>query len=316
VEVIHCRKKGSVCASFKKFYDSIPWGSNKGRSRVAARSLRAPSIKDIVLEIASKTGGFEAATEILHLRLLCDQKEKQKDAPEIIEAGRELIRQLPFGETRNTRLDARLGVISKLCLCGQEGQVVVDQVCRKLKDAEAKHEVRASDYDNLIGGLFEAQPTAALDAFCGGNAQELASCFRIIRALRQNPLDSMPESGLFAWCDQKPTIRYPEVASAITVSCRMKEGETPQWANRSLHLLNNATDRVAVLERYVAQIGSASWDAATMASNVKLLDMFRTHTDPGVAKFIAQESARLGQIADARRNAEREAERERVERFE
>ena len=37
VEVIHCRKKGSICASSKKLFGSIPWGSPNGRSRVAAR---------------------------------------------------------------------------------------------------------------------------------------------------------------------------------------------------------------------------------------------------------------------------------------
>ena len=282
----------------------------------ASDSIAANQLKDLVLEIASKDGGIGVATDILQMRLHHNQNKKQEDAPEITDAGRELIRQVPFSTTQNDDLDYGLGVISRPCLRGEEGRVAAAEVGRKLKGAVARHEAHAFYFNDLIGGLFEAQPTAALDALCGGDSQGLASGFRMIRDLRQNPLDPMPEGELFAWCDREPTIRYPAVAATITICLGTREGEPPQWTSLALRLLDKAHDRIAVLKQYVAQIELRCFGGANLALHTKLLDALRTHTDPAVAEFAAQESARLGQMFDAQRRADREAERGRDERFE
>jgi hypothetical protein len=289
-------------------YRLIAWG--------ASGSIPAGRLKEMVSQIASKAGGFEVAVDVLQMRLHSDRKAKQEDAPELLDAGRELIRQVPFVRTPDTMLDYRLGEIGKSCLGGQEGRAVVVEVCRRLKRAVAKYEARASSYDDLIGGLFEAQPAAALDALCGGGPLELAGGLRMIGGLRQNPLDSMPESELFAWCNQEPSIRYPEVAGAITVWHGAKEGEAPQWTSRALHLLDRARDRIAVLRPYVGRIGLRTLDGANPDPIIILLDALTTHTEPAVAQYAAQESARLGQIVNDLRRAQKEAEREKDESFE
>jgi hypothetical protein len=278
--------------------------------------IPADQLRDLILEIASKDGGFDVATDIFQMRLHHDHNKKQQDASEITDAGRELIRQVPFSTTQNNDLDYRLGAISKSCLRGEEGRAAADEIGRKLKGAVARHEAHAFYFNDLIGGLFEAQPTVTLDALCGGASQELASGFLMIRDLRQNPLDSMPEGELFAWCDREPTVRYPAVAAAITIGLGAREGEPPKWTNRSLRLLDQAPDRVAVLKQYVAQIELMCLGGANLALNTRLLEALRTHADPAVAEFVAQESARLGQIVDAQRRADKEAERERDESFE
>jgi hypothetical protein len=83
--------------------------------------------------------------------------------------------------------------------------------------------------------------------------------------------------------------------------------------------LDKATDRIGILKQYVTELELMRWRGsrgAALASNVKLLDRLQAHPDPLVAQFVAQESARLGQLADNLRRSEREAEREKDERFE
>jgi hypothetical protein len=128
----------------------------------------------------------------------------------------------------------------------------------------------------------------------------------------------MPEGELITWCDHDPSTRYRAIASALTIFRSTNEGEPPRWTNLSLRLLDRAYDRIAVLKTVVAQIEliSCGSPGATLASNVKPLDTLQAHTDPAVAQFAAQESVRLGQIADAQRRAAREAERGKDERFE
>jgi hypothetical protein len=285
----------------------------------ATDSITANQLRELVFEIASKPGGFDVATDILHGRLHRDQQQKQQHESEITDAGRELIRRVPFGKAQNDMLDYSLGVISKSCLGGEVGAEVVDEVCHRLKDAVVKFDAYVFHFDDFIGGLFAAQPIAALDALCGGDPRELEKGLRIIRDLRQNPLDSMPEGELLTWCDHEPTDRYPAIAATITVCRGTKEGEAPQWTNLALHLLDRTRDGIGVLKEYVAQIELMSCSGsrgATLAANIKLLEALQAHSDPVVAQFVAQERTRLAQVADAQRRADGEAEREKDERFE
>jgi hypothetical protein len=295
--------------------ESYRWLSGGG----AADSVPPDQLNVLVLEIASKPGGFDVAADVLNMRLHGDQQAKKEHALEIIEAGRQLIRQMPFGRTHNDDLDASLDGISKACLGGEEGRVIVGEVCRKLKDAAARYEACAFYYNEFIGGLFAAQPTAALDALCGGGTGELEKGLGIIRDLRQNPIDSVPEAELFAWCDREPTTRYPAIATAIGICHSSKEGEPPQWTNLALRLLDKACDRIAVLQQYIAQIELMScrgFSTGALASNIKLLDSLPADADPAVGRFVAQERTRLGLIADVQAHRDREGERERDERFE
>jgi hypothetical protein len=113
---------------------------------------------------------------------------------------------------------------------------VTTELARKLKVAVAKHETSAIYHDDLLCGLFRAQPTATLEALCGGDAQELERGLGILRhsGSRKRPLAFVPEQELLQWCDQEPQTRYPAIAQVITSYQRKDDKSPPTWTNIAL----------------------------------------------------------------------------------
>ena len=165
--------------------------------------ITAPDLRELVLTIAAMPSGHDVAMEILHMRLHSGEHRKEVIAPELIDAGCELMQQVTFTK-QNDREDYRLGAISKSCLIGAKGAAVTSEVFRKLKVAVAKYETSAFSHDDLLDGLFSAQPVAALDGLCGGDAKDLQDGIEILRDVGsyKHPLAVVPEEDLLRWCDQ------------------------------------------------------------------------------------------------------------------
>ena len=172
------------------------------------------------------------------------------------------------------------------------------------------YETYAFNHDDLLEGLFSAQPAATLDGLFSGDTAERDLRMRIIKDVRRhdkNPLDVVPETDLFGWCDQDPKTRYSTIARVITISDHTEEAGPRRWTNIALHLLEKAPDRVEVLKQFARQFEPMSWSgsrASIVESNAKLLDELEAYPDPAVVDFVAQEKVRLGQAIEAERRAE------------
>lgn len=296
-------------------YEIFAWGG-------APDQLSGQDLKELVLTIAAKPNGFETAVEILGMRLYSDDRKKQEHKPELLAAGRELLRQLTFTK-RNQREDHRLGRLSKFCLIGKEGAATTQEICRKLKASVARYETRSFNHADLLGNLLTAQPAAALDVLCSGDAAEIKEGVRIIedagRYGGKNLLDTLSEADILSWCDKQPRVRYPIVATGITVSLAAEETGRRRWTDRALILLKNAPDRVALLGEFIRRFRPMSWSgslATIMAANAKLLDELDGYSDLAFTEFIARERARLSKEIEAERRTETLADRARDERFE
>lgn len=99
------------------------------------------------------------------MRLLSYEHAKQAVPPEIIEAGRELIRGVTFNS--NQREDRQLGDIAKACLSGSEGADVAGELCRRLRTAVCKFETNALYHDDLLIAILTVPPTTVLDILFG-----------------------------------------------------------------------------------------------------------------------------------------------------
>src|ERR1019366_1524749 len=121
---------------------------------------------------------------------------------------------------------------------------------RRLKVAVAKHETSAFYHDDLLVGLFSAQPAAALEGLCGGDAKDLERGIRILRdgGSRKHPLAMVPEKDLLAWCDQEPQTRYPAIAQIITAYQRTSDSSPPLWTSIALRFLERASDPSEILK--------------------------------------------------------------------
>lgn len=235
-----------------------------------------------------------------------------------MDAGRELLRQLRF-TTKNDREDYRIGAIARDCLTGEQGGAVATALCTTLKAAVTTYKTHVSYHDDLLNGLFTAQPCAALDGLCGGGAKELDLGIRMLRDAgdRKNPLAAVPEAELLRWCDQEPRSRYPALASVITVIEKVKDN-SPRWTSVALRFLERAPDQVAVLRQFVRQfMPSGGWNgslAVILESNATLLDQLDEY--PTLRDAIAQEKERLQEWIQRERVHETASDRERDERFE
>jgi hypothetical protein len=295
-------------------YQSLAWGR-------ATDHLSGQELKDLLLTIGKKPDGFDVAVEILCMRLHSDDQEKRGYASEIIDAGRELLRQLTFAK-KNDREDYRLATVSKSCLVGEGGAEIAREICRKLKDSVSKYETRAFGHEELLQALFGAQPAAALDELCAGDAAGLKRGIRVIdyfRSLSKNPLDAVSEAELLRWCNQEPKTRYPTAAAITTIFHGADEPGLRRWTNIALRLLERAPDRVEVLRQFIRRFSPMSWSgsrATIVASNAKLLDELVGYSDPALTDFIAQEKVRLSNEIAAERRAETLEDSAKDERFE
>ncbi len=98
----------------------------------------------------------------------------------------------------------------------------------------------AYSHDDLLVGLFTAQPAAALDGLCGRDQKALEQGIRVLREVgsRRRPLAAVSEEDLLRWCDAEPETRYRAMADIITVSERTGENTPPHWTSIALRFLS------------------------------------------------------------------------------
>jgi hypothetical protein len=286
----------------------------------ATDSIAGPDLKALIVAMASKPdGGLDAATEILYMRLFSDRQEKRTIDPALIEAGRELVAAFEFTNGRQEG-DRRIPSLVKACLSGADGAKGVEALCRKLKDAVAKHEASAFAHHKLLNSLFKAQPSVALQAFFGGDGPDQNRGCQIILEVSHhhaNPLDFVPLDVVVAWSERDPGERFPVMARVVTLFNQV--GGQIEWSVAALAILDRAPDRPAVLKRFVRRLRPMTWSgslAAAMETRLPLLRKLETHEDLEIAAFAKSDVAHLTKEIELQREQETRNDKENDERFE
>ena len=160
-------------------------------------------LRNLILAIAAKPDGEAVALEILHMRLHTDKEEHRVPAPEILHAGRELLRRAPLTNA-SVGDNYHLGGVAKACLLGEEGAELAEEVCRNLYGQASNPANFMSDHHYLLEGLLTAGRMQALNGLFGGNEEKRESGMRFIQSiatLARIPLDAVfPRSLLLQWC--------------------------------------------------------------------------------------------------------------------
>jgi hypothetical protein len=286
-----------------------------------AHQIPGADFNRLLSRIAQEPEGFNVAVEIFCMRLSFEEGRKQSSEFEIVELGCELMRRINFSE-KAANDTYRLGIVTRFCLVGEKGAATVREICRKLKEAVSKREVYAFHYGDLLRLLLNAQPAAALDALCGGDAADVDLGLKILEDASQftsKPLDALSANDLLAWCEEKPGIRCPVVAAGITAFRISAEDGRHQLTATAQRLLELAPDRVAVLRKYLEQFGPMEWTTsyrAVVESSAKLLDQFSDYPDPRIREFVANEKERLANVVIVEPQVETQARKLQDERFE
>lgn len=282
--------------------------------------LTGSNLKDLLLRIVDQPDGFDAALEILYMRLHSDRSAQRPHEPEILEAGRELLSRVSFKKD-NQGFDHNLSSIARVCLRGIGGGPIATEVARRLRQAVADHKVYAFDNDELLGALLGAQPAAVLDALFEGDEQDRQSASGMFDRLpdhRSNPADAIPCPELIAWCDRDRDRRYAQAASIVTFARRAEASGPQVWSEQAQALLANAPDPRSVLAVFVERFRPMSWSgsrAALIEANARLLDTLEPELSEMIS-FLAEAKSRLAREIAAARQWETERDQARDERFE
>lgn len=279
--------------------------------------LAAADLRDLLLLIADQPEGFEVAVNVLSMRLFSDRSTQRQHEPELLEAGRELLRRISFRKG-NQRGDRELARVVQACLNGPEAALLAAEVAGRLRRAVAAYETYSFDNDDLLKALLAVQPKAVLDALFEGDDQQQRAGIGVFDH-RSNPADGISCEDLIAWCDQDRERRYPLAASFVTFAHRPEESGPKVWSEQAKALLAYAPDPRSVLAVFVKRFRPTGWSgsrAAVMEANTRLLDSLEMDVSASLMPIAIDAKAQLAQEVTREREWETARDRERDERFE
>ena len=283
--------------------------------------LAGHDLRDLLLLIAAQKNGFEVALQILFMRFHSDSSQQKQHEPEILEAGRELLRRITF-RRGNQCQDYELAEVVRICLTGPESAPLATEVVGQLRQAIAAYETYSSDNDDLLKALLAVQPAAVLDALFEGDERERRAgigAFDHLNDHRSNPADEISLEKLIAWCNQDRERHYSFAASLVTFAGRAEESGPKVWSEHAKALLAHAPDPGGVLAVFIARFRPMSWSgsrAALMEANAQLLDSLEAEVLANHRAIVTEAKAQLVHEVAREREWETAKDRARDETFE
>jgi hypothetical protein len=286
-------------------------------------SDHVPSVpfKFLLLLIADQPNGFEVALEVLYMRFHSDRSNQREHEPELLEAGRELLRRLIFPTDGQGAAAHRLASLVKACLTSSDTGPIAADVALRLRQAIADYETYSFNNEELLTALLEVQPAAVLDALFSGTEEDQQMGIQVFDPAghpRVNPADVISRDVLTGWCDIDPIVRYPLSAAIITFGSRVEEGVPQVWSDQAAALLVRSPNPESVLAALVERFRPMSWSgsrAAQIEANARLLDGVEVLV-PALMPFAMEAKSRLEQEAARERQRETQHDRIENERFE
>jgi hypothetical protein len=290
----------------------------------ATDPIPGKELKKLLVELASKDGGFDIAVEILYMRLFSDKNQKRATDPDLIEAGRDLLKQLKFTKGKH-KDDHHIGALIKSCLSGLDAERDATEMCVRFLAAVASRETYGFEFDHLLQSLFKAQPVAALNGFFAGSDADRKHACQVtldVSYHHANPLDFVPAPTLLKWCYGKPNERYRLMARVVSMFAgKADQPAAPamKWRDGATALLEKAPDKAEILKILVRRFRPRSWSgsrAAVMETRVPLFKALEGHPDPAIAAFARTEGERFRKEIELEKKHETEHDKETDERFE
>lgn len=289
-----------------------------------SRAIRTGAdLRDIVLGIAAREGGFASAIDILSMRFHAESHpENNAIPPELVAVGRDLLARANF-DSKDQSFDYHLQSIAKVCLAGPQGVPAMQAFCAKIRQCLVDYTFRMYAHERLLTCLFKLQPRVVLDAFFPASpvADELeldVDDFKGVGDRTSSPLDEVPTSVLLDWCDEAPDQRYPAIVKVVSFFTQ-KEKEPVEWSPIAITILDRAPDPAVILQTFVGRFSPRSWSgslAEIVEARAGLLDRLPAHHATAFAETVASLKAELADYVAKTRKWENERDRERDERFE
>jgi len=279
------------------------------------------STLELIPMILQLDGGFDVAFDIIHMRIVLERRDRKALSPELIAAGQIVIEACQFD--RQLEQDAHeLGEVIEACLSSADAIPMVEMLFARLREAHANYSLGFIEENRILGALFAAQPTVVLNKIIAPERQNERTGFRDFLDhddLLGSPLDRIPETILFAWCDEEGAVRFSLIAAKMVPFSKAPNSNKPQWKPSALALLERAPNKIEVLEHYIGHFVPRSWSgsrSAAWAANARLLDHFENHSDVELAAYARRRRDELRLLLDDLRRQELDSEQHENERFE
>lgn len=279
------------------------------------------AIRELVPPILQLKGGFDVALDIIYMRIVQENRDKKALSPDLVAAGRLVIEACEFG--RGVKHDAHaLEEVIEACLSSADAIPLVKMLLARIQEAHANYSLGFIEENRILGALFAAQPTIALNELFSSKRKEDRTGFRGFfdhDDLVGSPLDRIPEMTLLAWCEEDRTVRYPLIAGRMVPFSKVPNSDTPQWKPSALSLLERAPNKIEVLQHYINHFEPMSWSglrSAAWEANARLLDHFKDDSDLDLATFAKERREELMRMIDDLKREELDSEKRENERFE
>lgn len=213
-------------------------------------------------------------------------------------------------------------LVAKAALTGAEGVDAAQLIWRNFVAAVARMETHAFEQQALVKALFSTQPAALLDEITAGDDKTTREMVQLLRRAGQvdgNPVDAIPHETLLAWCRVAPATRFLQAAAIITPVTGGADGAAARWTPAAEAFLEEAPDRVAVLDKFLEQFQPAGWGgslAAILDSRAVLLLGLSEHHDLHLAQVAIRAYDALQLRIAKEREWETQQHRSSDERFE
>lgn len=279
------------------------------------------AILELVPMILLLPDGFDAALNMVWIRIIQLRHEKVDFPPELLATGRLVVQACEL-DRRLNREARDLQEVIESCLVGPEGIATVERLFDHLKSSHSMDGLRFIEKNRILGALLVAQPLTVLNRlFASGNVEDDGGVrsFFAHDELIGSPLDRVPPETMLTWCDEDRAVRYPLIAATLYPFNKTHNSDMRQWKELAFALLEHAPDKIEVLKQYIYHLRPMSWSGLRSASweaNAKLLDVFENHDDVNVAEFVRAERKKLRTTLDDLRGQELASERRENERFE
>lgn len=278
------------------------------------RDAPALPLATLLVKIAAMPDGSMLALEILHMHLYSLKDDGRDVGPALITCGRVLLANVNFSDSSRVG-DFGLKEVVKACLSGPSGKVDTRTLCRRIRKALDDHRLSAYKIGHLLEGLFETQPSIALDELVmAGVASKRDQVFET-RFNRPTPIEKVEAATLRAWANLDSAKRYPALGHVLALFATNVTGDETGLSPRFLKMLEDAPDRAAFLGNARDQIRPCGWSGPlhlVLERRRTMLRALSSHHDPAVRAWLADQETWLATwIA-----AERERESEREESFE
>ena len=255
------------------------------------------------------------------MRLYTDRTSHCNYEEELLEAGRELLKRIPFNK-RYQREEYQLAGIVNASLNDQKMGPLAAEITVRMMQAFADNSSYSYNYDFLLAALLKVQPEVVLDALFESDdvdERESLSMFDCMDDLRGNPASTISEDVLIVWCEKDPQRHYSLMASIVTFAKKLEADDVPAWSSQAVALLTNAPDPQNVLALFIKRFRPMSWSgsrATIMEKNAQLLDNIDTFVPSSLMPFVAESKLELLQAIEKEREQETWEDRETDERFE